>query len=303
MRVVSRSPRARVSLVVLGLLVLMGLAAAGGASALTNPERHYELVSPVYKGGFGVGGFLKLLVSQDGERVVFTSAGAFAGDPAGPDLSPDYLAQRGPDGWETVPVLPPTGLLPGLESFDFSPSLESTLREGKQGPNAFAAEANEEEGTEFWTHQIGTPDAVWTMAGTRIKPVVAGAVDVPEYLGADPAFCHIIFDSNIAATPEAEEEPTQLYEQSRGCGSEAPAQRLVSANDHAKLLSHCYPATVGDESAPNGSAFNAIADGGQAIFFTGCFTPSGGGETHQLFVRLGGSRTLELSKSIIEPEE
>ena len=72
--------RARICTLV-GLIVL-ALMALTASSALALPEgRHYEMVSPPYKGGYGV---LNLLATAmqgpgEGEGVVFNSTGHFAG--------------------------------------------------------------------------------------------------------------------------------------------------------------------------------------------------------------------------------
>jgi hypothetical protein len=60
--------------------------------------RVYELVSPVYKGGFGA---LHIEgVAGDGDSVAFYSPGAFAGTPCGPEVV-DYVARRDGLEWST----------------------------------------------------------------------------------------------------------------------------------------------------------------------------------------------------------
>ena len=53
------STNARIGVLMALMAVSVMAIAAVPASAL-NPERHYEQVSPAYKGGFGVPGVLKL---------------------------------------------------------------------------------------------------------------------------------------------------------------------------------------------------------------------------------------------------
>src|SRR5476649_2782571 len=63
------------SALIVGMLYLGALTPA---PALALPEgRHYEMVSPVFKGGYGAKNVEA--VSPDGETVIFSSPGAFAG--------------------------------------------------------------------------------------------------------------------------------------------------------------------------------------------------------------------------------
>jgi hypothetical protein len=76
--------------------------------------------------------------------------------------------------------------------------------------------------------------------------------------------------------------------------------RLVALNSQNKPINGGCVVDLGvreyDPSAP--SEFNAVADGGHEIFFTVC--TGGSASEHQLFVRLDGARTLEISKPISE---
>src|ERR1700729_1135738 len=72
--------------------------------------RVYEMVSPVYKGGYGINGLRG--VAPNGESVVFTSLGAFSGDPANVPLVNDYLGHRSASEWVTTPLAPPATLVP-----------------------------------------------------------------------------------------------------------------------------------------------------------------------------------------------
>src|ERR1700729_326948 len=82
------------------------------AQALTNPERHYEMVSPLFKAGFGASHIEA--VAENGESVVFFSPGAFAGAPAGfsGGLINSYLARRSGSQWSTTPLMPPATKFP-----------------------------------------------------------------------------------------------------------------------------------------------------------------------------------------------
>ena len=67
--------------------------------------RHYEMVTPPYKGGYGVTAISGIAVEgeDEGDGVVFKSLGVFASAPGAPSLN-GYLALRSETvGWSTVP--------------------------------------------------------------------------------------------------------------------------------------------------------------------------------------------------------
>jgi hypothetical protein len=292
---------ALVSLVVLSVLALTV------ASALALPPgRHYEMVSPVHKGGFGV---RKIgAVSPDGESVAFYSPGVFNENPspvAGPQKW-NYLAVRGMSGWETSPTGAPASLL--AEKWeDFSPDLSVEFALGQPGSNIHHPVTEE---ADLWLHPAGLPDTVagWTAAGVLKNP---GHIFVPAYLSASPDFCHVLAIRNYAQDseqllPEAEGLAAKLlYEIDSGCGKGQASIALVGVNNQDKILDRECSVDFGDEYYRGlaASQYNAISDDGSEVFFTTC--PSGAypgageaGNPHQLFVRLAGSRTLEVSRPL-----
>ena len=99
-----------------------------GFSAHLPDCRVYEMVSPAFKDGYGVGEIAA--VSPNGESVVFFSPGAFAGAPLGLTnnlLADDYIARRAAAGWSTTSLLPPASLISDIYDGiqEVSPSLES----------------------------------------------------------------------------------------------------------------------------------------------------------------------------------
>jgi len=273
-------------LAVLGLVVMAGAALPGAAWAL--PEgRVYELVSPVYKGGFGVQDIEG--VAPDGESVAFYSPGAFAGAPSGA-FKPDYLARREASGWTTSPLMPPADLLPDVTNFDLSPSLESAVVLGKPGANSESASLAGST-DEFMLHSTALPDtnAGWEIAGEPFEQQVPGTATL-LYFGGSPDFCHLLLQ-----TPEASEAgPAGIYESDRGCGGQSTSLQLVGVNDEGQPISALCRIGIG---AGIGNAFDAISDDGEEVFFStaGCEN-STVENPQQVFVRLGGARTLEISK-------
>src|ERR1700735_3454153 len=85
------------------MLVACCIICAGSVAALASTERTFELVSPLYKGGFGAT-FIEA-VAQNGNGVAYFSPGEFEGAPAGLSNNAnglDYLSRRGSGGWSTV---------------------------------------------------------------------------------------------------------------------------------------------------------------------------------------------------------
>ncbi len=287
-----------VAAVALPLAALLSFSSA----ALALPEgRTYEMVSPVYKGGYGA----KTIeaVAPDGESVAFYSAGAFADAPSGPEVGFDYIARRGTSGWSTTPMIVPATLLPYVASRDVSSTLTTVLALGKPGANHEEAFQTSTE-AEVVLHSTNLPDvpANWEMAGQPFKvfpetPILLG------YIDASPDLCHILLAPSLGflSAEEAGVTAEQVYEFDRGCGGEPVTVRRLGLNNKGKSLSPACDVQVGDNSSTT-DHFNAVADGGNEVFFsakTPC-TVIGEGENFQLFVRLEGSRTLEVSRPLGE---
>jgi hypothetical protein len=287
----------------LALFVVLAVTAFTAAPAFALPEgRVYEMVSPPYKGGYDVREIDA--VSQDGERVAFFSLGVFAGTPGNSTIA-GYLASRGASGWATTSLVPPSALLTEVPFHDFSPTLESSLASGFPGPNNGASVL---EGTEeaFLLHSTNTPDlpANWELAG------VAKALDEKNfepvvYAGASTDFCHILFEDGIPFVPAAGVgggNRGELYDLTRGCGGGEPSLRLVGVNNKPEetMINPACAAELGsggaDYSTGATNTFHAVAADGGEIFFTTCVGASA--SPHQLFVRLSGSRTLEVSRPL-----
>ncbi len=165
--------------------------------------RAYEMVSPVYKAGFGA---LNIeAVSPGGESVAFNSPGAFAGAPAG-DTALDYVARREATGWVTSAEMTPSTLAPEFAGRDVSSTLGLIMNLGKPGPNDEAAfqEGLEED---FLLHSTASPDVSenWELAGLALKNL-AGTPIVLSYEGANSDLCHLLFST----TGEYENEPALM---------------------------------------------------------------------------------------------
>jgi len=280
------------------LLLLLSLAALAATPALAlNPERHYEMVSPVFKGGFDVE--LLQAAGANGESVVFRSPGAFAGEPSGHDLSA-YLAHRGASSWSTEPFGVPALLAPIINfGPDLTPSMNLALDLGAKGFNP-----PEED---LLLHSTVSPGALdgWEPAGT-LRTVDEQSL-FASYDGASASFCHLLLDTKadepLVAEAVGVREEGELYEFARGCDGEASSLALVGLNNKGgepKLINRECSAALGSEYyALAASKFNAVSADGAEVFFTVCLSrETVPGSPHQLFVRLGGSRTLEVSRPL-----
>jgi hypothetical protein len=299
----------------LALFTLLCLTAAP-AFALPQ-ERAYEMVSPVYKGGYGILGIKA--VAPDGESVAFASNGTFAASP-GDSIFNGYIAQRGTSGWTTEPLTPPSSIAPflGLAGVptDYSSTLESTLTLTRTGPNRESAENSETE--EFLLHHTDEPD---TLAGDEVAGMPLMQVnDRPlrdgfGYRGASQNFSHILISTYAkeALLPLASEldgtKSSQLYDLTT---TGTPSLRLVAVQDNGELIDpYCNP--KGGSTTGRESNFNAVSADGATIFFTENANLSFTNETkcdatfHNetnpanpalLWARVNGEKTLEISAPV-----
>lgn len=293
---------------VFGFVCVMWLCSS--VVAFGSDGRVFELVSPIYKGGFGATHIEA--VAQNGDSVAFYSPGAFNGAPAGLSSnidSLDYLASRGESGWSTVPIAPPDSMVPDVTGRDISATLGATLAVGKRGATL---EAAVQEGTEaeFLLHDTGLPDIGeedWELAGMVLKTVHPESITL-SYLGGSDDFCHIFFESRPATSKKnsgvllekADSAQPQVYELSRGCNGEPVVLRLVGLNGKGNIISPNCGIELGVEDyKPTGTnEFNSVSADGGTAFFTTCVENEV--LNHQLFARLGGSRTVEISKPLTD---
>lgn len=276
---------------------------AGNGFALS-AGHEYEMVSPVFKDGFGATTIEA--VAPDGESVAYYSGGAFNGMPTGLSESStavfvDYFARRGVSGWSTMPLPPPASLITSSGQVDVSPLLDTEFLIGKPGPesqNSLPAE-------DLFVHRMGLPDTLagWEPAGA-LEEEAKGQFTASE-VAASVDFCHVLLVSGGATLlKEAQGTVGQVYEFDRGCHGEQASLTLVGVNNKDELIERGCEMGIGvgpyglSGKGGNGlDSFNAISSDGGEVFFTDCV--SGPASPHQLFARLGGSRTIEVSRPLV----
>ncbi len=288
-------------------LLCSGFCCCTSMASQGQSTRTFELVSPLYKGGFGATHIEA--VAQDGGSVAYFSPGEFAGALAGLSNNAnglDYLSSRGSEGWTTVPVMPPDELAPFVNYHDISTSLSTTLALAKPGPSIEAASASGTE-DEFLLHDTGAPDiaANWELAGGTVLKALTDQPLTLEYQGGSDDFCHLLLRNSAQGTAEsfqllgeAKGAQLPLYELNRGCNGEVAGLHLVAVEGKGRPISPVCDSEAGvyeyDKAADN--AYNAISADGSEVFFTTCVDNEPG--VHQLFVRLAGAKTLEVSRPI-----
>jgi hypothetical protein len=298
---------------VVGMMVLVWfVCCCVSASALALSDgRVYEMVSPVYKEGYGVGE--TKAVQPEGDEVLFDSQGGFANPLSGGNLaSHEYLARREPSGsWTTVSFEPAFGAVA-----DVSADLEYGLASGPVGPNAgFENYASTEE--VFQLHRSDAPDTVenWEIFGGMVLERLDKMHLLVIEEGASKDLCHLVLGRPEGALlPEAKNvNAEQLYDLSRDCGGVPSSLRLVgvtNAEAPTPISSSC-PVELGaganyvnmnEGKRKEQSAVNAIDGNGDEVFFTTNVQDSPGncfsGGVHQLFARLGASKTIEVSRPL-----
>jgi hypothetical protein len=294
------------SLAALAATILLACVAS---VAVALPEgRVYEMVSPVFKGGYGTRG-APVAVAPDGESAAFFSLGVFAGATGNAPFS-GYLARRGPSGWSTTSLLPPATIAPYLADgapLDFSSTLESSLDLTIPGPNTGNALVAGTE-VEMLVHRNDTPETApnFEVVGDPLQTQEKGPF-IPRYLGASADLSHVVLATgrSEALLPAAAiGERYELYDLTAG-GSGAPSLRLVGLNDQGELIDPNCPVKLGGEDF-NGREFNAIAADGAEIFFTtsknrvyGTICDTGGEPVPVnpaiVYARIDGQKTLQLS--------
>jgi hypothetical protein len=277
-----------------------------GNTAVTHglPAGHaYEQVSPIYKGGYGTDGITA--VKPGGEDVVFLSKGGF-GDLLSPgvDAVNFYVAHRGESGWSTSSVEPSFGAWA-----DVSADMEEALGSGPVGPNG-GVENHAAVEELFQLRKLDAPETAqaWETFGNIMLRRVDGTPVEASEEDASGDLCHLVLRAE-PLLPEAVGTKQVTYDLSRGCDGKQSSLQLVGLTNNpvaTTINPHCnvsvglgpeYRNTTGNQK----SDFDAISRDGREIFFTDSVEKGAGCEgVHQLFVRLGGARTIEISRPLDE---
>jgi hypothetical protein len=309
-----------VCLSVLAGIWLVGGASPASASACPNagyrsgpserlPDcRAYEQVSPVEKGGQDAATVQPALPAQASPceaaepcGIAYMNIGAaFAGDP-GNEYRNAYLGERGPEGWQTTPLSPPTLQAPANNdpklSFAFAEDLSQTVL--RVPPQQLTEGAPAGVYNLYLRESSGAYSLITTVPPPNPPQAGCGSCfeheDAVAFAGASQEFGHVLFEANDSLEAGAPNGVQTLYEETEGhvrlvgilpdgaippAGATAGAGIRASGED-AHELEHAI--------SRDGSnvLFEAAADGGAP-------DAQQQGDT-ELYDRIDGTHTVEVS--------
>lgn len=281
----------------------------GGPAALLPDCRAYEMVSPVEKEGGDIATINDAEVnaaalnqsSASGDALTYSAFRAF-GDPQSAPVTSQYLARRGPSGWQSEAIAPPRGpaFLEVVRALNnqfkaFSPDLCGAwlLHESPTlAPSAVDGFVN------LYRADLCEPGASGYQALTTAEPPnQVPRLFYPELQGVSTDGEHAIFRAEDKLTPDA----PNLGLDSNGIGIDQLYEAFGGQLRFVCLLPNDLPAPNGcvagtaSTNAKRGygreqAVDNAISDDGSRIFWSD--SPKGPGK---LYVRIEGSKTQLLS--------
>jgi hypothetical protein len=298
------------------------LVSAADASASTCPNagyrsgpserlpdcRAYEQVSPVEKGGQDAATVQPTLPAQASAceetepcAIAYMNIGAaFAGD-AGNEYRNAYLGERGPDGWQTTPLAPPTLQAPANNdpklSYAFSEDLSQTvlrvpLQQLTEGAPAGVYNLYLRDSSGRYSLITTVPPADPPQAGCGSCFEHEDAV---AFAGASQELSHVLFEANGSLVAGAPNGVQSLYEEADGqvrlvgilpdgvipTGGSTAGGGIDASGEDARDLEHAI-SHDGSEALFEAAADGGLPDAAQA------------GDT-ELYDRIEGTRTVEVS--------
>jgi sugar lactone lactonase YvrE len=285
--------------------------------------RAFEMVSPVLKNGGDILGDPEYTrAAADGDAVQFSSVSGFADTP-GSGLYFSYMGVRSPTGWQAHSLMPPqdaqnafnasSSLVPVYEGFseDLSRGIFRALTPLTDDP--LAAHTRNLYLREDLRDPATPTDRLLTAPEVPLPPLGTAPNHIgyrPVFAAASADFSHVLFESKLSLTTGVNStagglEKPKLYEWVNGkvrLAGVLPNGQAAKCPDEGEGEETCSSAGQG---ATN-SAFTerTISRDGSRIFFSspvanaGGFTP----ET-QLYMRLNGTSTVQLSKSERTPPD
>jgi hypothetical protein len=264
-----------------------------GPSADLPDCRAYEMVSPVEKAGQDVVaspvfGFDSVpVISMDGEVVAFESYGAFA-EPHSNGVISNYLARRGSGNWQTEQISPPIEPNPSLNTAAaeaYTPDFAMSAILGPWNPPLVPGASP---GTSN-LYLRDNSDGSLRLVSAGAPPELGQEEWAPVAVSADGS--HVIFGANgVELTPDASETTSPfLYDWDTATETVTLEARLPDESVSPA------PVTLAGQTGFGGS-FNPahpISSNGSHVFFE----TLGHEGTQQVFVRVDGSSTQEVSES------
>ena len=276
---------------------------SGVALAGLGERRIYEQVSPEFKAGYPVFGRKHLsALASDGESAEFASVGAFDGSGESFAFNP-YVSTRGGSDWATTGLFPPpldSQCWQGFEEF----SADLSRFEFVVDPGSSAVACNKSATNTVWVRQ---PDGSFVRASPAMT-TATGVSNQTDVVGASANLSHVIISREDP--PPAQIVPDETVAGSELFEADASSLRIVANNNEGEQLTRYCDVLLGSES---GDAFDAVSqpDASEVFFSLPVNTRSGGteacgnaiGHPEELFVRLGGEKTIEISRPLLEKGE
>lgn len=280
------------------ILVTTGISAASALAALPD-GRAYEQVSPEFKAGYPL--FVSFRFNElalNGESAKFASVGAFSESGEDFALNP-YIAKRTTSGWVTSGLFPAqTGeecfggleeMTPELSKFEYLGSSGLTTQDCSISPTE-TVWVREPNGQFVQTSPVMTTAAHVENSGR----VAGGSLDLSRVVISrqDNTPLHVIPNDETQAG-------FQLFET-----GPAPLLRLVALNNDGTQITRYCDVNLGG----NHGSFSAISQpAASEVFFSVRFNTYASTEDQceenslhpeELFVRVNGTATLEVSKPL-----
>jgi WD40-like Beta Propeller Repeat len=273
-----------------------------GAATSLPDCRGYEMVSPVDKNN----GDIKVLASgelsypssviqstPEGEKLAYNSYRAF-GDALSNPMSSQYIAQRTGEGWQTHSINPPK-----TENFFFGAQFYQEYEAFSEdlchawivpysdpplAPGALEGYAD------LYRHndRLCGPENFEAMV-TFTSPPPQG-INARAFRGASADGSHAIFVSNVKLSPQGTEGTTQLYEST----SPGAAPQLVCILPNGTPQTQSCSAGSSEGTDRRDSLTGAISEDGERVFWNDRIAFGAQG---RLYVRIGGTETLDVSKA------
>lgn len=276
-------------------------APAADAAGAGTSGRGYEQVSAQDKNGsdgfvVGFGGTIfeseafPVLLSDDGNAVLYGANGAFGGAPVGNQNA--YRADRGASGWATTPISPPAETVhPNISTFQMSLDGSDTLDRIVFGIDySTAGSVTSPDLTVLSTRQHDgtvTKLSLGSLGGT-------GAANV-SFQGMSRDGMHAVFGSGAALEPDAPDLTSvfgaqNLYERDFATNTTQLVSVLPNGSAAVNGGQLGMPTTTsGTTALLERLGRGAVSDDGSRIFFTVVDTQ------RALYARVDGVRTLALS--------
>lgn len=257
-----------------------------GASAHLPDCRAFEMVSPLVKNGSVP---TAMGVVPAGDKVIFSSSGAFADAGSANAVASPYLARRGEgEGWSTKSLAPPATVFSTyfqvavLAPLDFSPDLESTL---------WKMRTSEQDATGLSEFYVRNADGDFA----PLTGPMPGPTSTLRPVGASDDLSHVIvtMDSRQLTVTDGTTNARTITDMVEVVGGETPEIRQIGVDNSGTTIQPTCGLATSTPGSFAGSPLNAMSRDGSRIVFQ----PLCNDSRNRQYVRVNGTQTFEVSAS------